>query len=228
MEIERIIEANQVVSNILRDCPYEILKKWEVKKFDRGQIVCRQDEYHDYFYIITQGIANIYRAAESGKKYSQSVYKTGDYFGELEIFDKKPYICTVEALTDLKVLRIHRDVFLQWIDKDRNFLLYITRTLCDSFYKLSKKAGEDTLYPLKYKVCNYMRYCLKNGVRRENGVEIQLQKEQLSEQFVVTQRSINRILKLLKEADIIEVTQGTIIVKDEERLRDVEQESMNE
>jgi len=50
-------------------------------------------------------------------------------------------------------------------------------------------------------------------------VEIPFDRERLSEQFVATTRSINRILKQLKEKDIIDIKNKSIIVKDLEGLK---------
>ncbi|SDL10571.1 Crp/Fnr family transcriptional regulator [Natronincola ferrireducens] len=222
MEVQDIIEENPSIKEMLKDCPYDVLKCWEVKEYPKGQIICHQNMYYEYFYIIVKGYANIYIMAENGKKYSQSIYKKGYFFGELEIFEQKPYICSVEALTDLQILRINREAFLAWIEKDKNFLLYITRTLCRSFYELSKKAGEDTLYSLKYRVCNYLIYCLDKGIKRENGIEVKIEKDHLSERFVVTQRSINRTLKYLKEQDIIRVNNKSILIIDVDKLKEEE------
>ncbi len=101
---------------------------WEFKEYSKGQLICHQDMQYEYFYIIVKGYANISLTAENGKKYSQAIYKNGDYFGELEIFDNKPYICSIEALTDIQVIGIGRENFLKWIDKDRSFSLHIMKT----------------------------------------------------------------------------------------------------
>src|SRR5699024_1708374 len=190
---------------MLKDCPYSILKRWEMKSYSKGDMICHQNMTYDYFYIIIKGKANIYIMAENGKKYSQSIYEKGDYFGELEIFDRKPYICSVEAITNLELIRLHRKYFLQWIEKDRYFSLYMSKTLCDNFYKLSKKAGENTLYSLKYRICSYLINSIDNGVKQDEGISININKEQLSYQLAVTQRSINRILQELKKKSLIEV-----------------------
>ncbi|WP_416198690.1 MAG: cAMP-binding domain of CRP or a regulatory subunit of cAMP-dependent protein kinases [Sporanaerobacter sp.] len=222
MEIVDIIESNGQIKEMLKDCPYDILKRWKIREYPKDYVICHQDMKYEYFCIIVEGYANIYLTAENGKKFSQSIYKKGDYFGELEIFDNKPYICSIEALTELRVIGIHRKYFLQWIDRDRHFSLYITRTLCDSFYKLSKMAGENTLYSLKYRICNYLLY------RLDSGTEIKVNKEQLSEQFAVTQRSINRVLQQLKEKNLIEVSNNSIFVIDIEGLVEEEKVSRNE
>lgn len=228
MHIIEIIESNRAIKKMLRDCPYDILNKWEFKEYSKGQVICYQDMQYEYFYIIVKGYANISIAAENGKKYSQAIYKKGDYFGELEIFDNKPYICSIEALTDIQVIRINRENFLKWIDKDRHFSLHVTRTLCDSFYKLSRLAGENTLYTLKYRICNYLLYRLDSGVKSDSGIEIEVDKEQLSEQFAVTSRSINRVLQQLKESKIIDVWNNSINIIDIAGLKEEEKLSRKE
>jgi CRP-like cAMP-binding protein len=66
---------------------------------------------------------------------------------------------------------------------------------------------------------------LPGGKRNEYGIEISVQKEQLSSQFVVTGRSINRILKYLKEKGVIEVKSKSIVVKDIEGLKKEQEDS---
>lgn len=222
MEIKEIIEKTPSIYNMLKDCPFEILKKWEIKKYPKDFPICAQGEIYDYFYIIIDGYINIYMTAENGKKYSQAIYKGGDYFGELEIFARLPYICFVETITDSTIMRISREYFLKWLELDRNIINYIMHTLCGQFYNLSKKAGEDTLYSLKHRVCHYLLYYHHEGVDCEDGIRLNISKEQLSEQFAVTQRSINRILQYLKFNNIIEEKNNYIIIKDIKALENEE------
>lgn len=217
-----IMEKDPDLLDLLKYCPYEILGQFEVKEYRKGTIICRQGLVYDYFYIIVDGHADIYIMAENGKKYSQAVYKKGNYIGELEIFDRKPYSCFVEALTDMKLLQLKREYFLKWIELDRNINNYIMHTLCSQFYNLSVKAGEDTLYSLKQRVCNYLISCSNEAKKGLGGIEINVQKEQLSERFAVTQRSINRILQYLKGKSIIEVKNKSILIKDLNALRNEE------
>lgn len=228
MDIIKIMEVNNDIENILKECPYDILNLWEIKEYSKGAVICYQDMKHEYFYIIVSGYVNIALTGENGRKYSQAIYKKGDYFGELEIFDNKPYICSIEALEDVKIIRIHRNFFLQWITRDKHFLLHMTKTLCDNFYKLSKLSGENTLYSLKYRVCNYLLYRLDSGTESNLGIKLIINKAQLSEQFAVTSRSINRILQQMKENGLIDVSNESIYILDIEGLREEEKISRNE
>lgn len=220
-----IIENNAEIFKILKDCPYEILKQWEIKDYAKGTVICNQGEVYDYFYIIVSGSVDVYIVAENGKKYSQAVYTRGYYIGELEIFDKKPYICSVQALSPVKILRLKREYFLKWIEIDKNINNYVMHTLCKQFYNLSKKAGEDTLYSLKNRVCNYLISVGYKNPNYKKNIIVNIEKKQLSEKFAVTQRSINRILQFLKEKNIIDVNNTCIIIKDMDELIKEEKKS---
>ncbi len=219
MNVQDIVNINY---KMFKECPYEILNQFELKEYPKECIICHQEHEYDYFYVIAEGLVNIYRISKEGKKYSQAIYKKGDYFGELEVFNRKPYVCSVETITKAKVWRISRPHFLRWVELDKNFLLYLINTLCDSFYRLSKKAGEDTLYPLKYRICNFLLRSVDEDAISDKHIEVPFDRERLSEQFVATTRSINRILKQLKEKDIIDIENKSIIIKNLEGLKNEE------
>ena len=228
MDIISIMESNIDIKNILKECPYDILSRWEIKEYSKGEIICYQDEKYEFFYIIVKGYVNISLAGENGKRYSQAIYKKGDYFGELEIFDNKPYICSIEAIEDVEIIRIDRKDFLEWIHRDKYFLLHLTKTLCDSFYKLSQVAGENALYSLRYRICNYLLYKLDSGTKSNQGIKLVIDKEHLSERFAVTPRSINRILRQMKKQGLIDVSNDYIYIVDIEGLGEEEEVSKNE
>lgn len=212
-KIIEIIESNTELHEMLKYCPYEILKKWSLREYKKGKFILNQGQVYDSFYIIVEGSVDIYVMSETGKKYSLTIYKKGNYIGEHEIFDQVPFSCFAEGNSDVKILEIKREYFLKWLELDRNISAYITKTLCRQFYSLSNKAGKDTLYTLKQRICQYLIDNLK--YKDNKGIlKLNIEKEKLSEQMAVTQRSVNRVLKNLKEKGIIEIDSSFIIVKD--------------
>jgi CRP-like cAMP-binding protein len=218
-KIISIVESSPKLREIFRFCPYEILNKFEVKSFKSGQIIFEQGEVYDCFCLITKGLADIYITIENGKRYSQAIYSEADFIGELELFEVRPFVCSVAALTDMELLVLDRKSFLLWVELDKNFNHYLMRLMSKQFYKLSKKAGDDNLYSLKYRVCDYLISCVDDQERKSEKIILNIMKNQLSERFAVTERSINRVLKSLKEKQIIEINSRNIIVKDIQKLK---------
>lgn len=199
------------------------LEEWEVLKYDQGSIICKFNDVYEYFYVIVSGSVNVYHTSEKGKTYSQSIYKEGSYFGELEIFESLPYICEIKSITDVTLIRMRKSSFIKWIENDNKITLYLLKSLCKISYELSKKAIEDTLYSLKFRICDYLIIAYEKREKKKLN-NFYISKNQLSEQFVVTKRSINRILKELSDKGYINVDRYKIQIIDIDSLIDEREE----
>ncbi len=204
MNLNQVLSDTIEINEYILKSPLEFQQKWTLHHHDAGKIICDVGEPYPYFFVIVSGHANIQHTSEKGKTYSQSIYGEGTYFGELEIFNGKPFVCNIEAITDVTLIRLERDSFLGWIKRDNDFLYYLMKTLCDSSYFLSLKASQDTLYSLTFRICDYLIECKENDLSNQHA-SVYLSKKYLSEKFVVTKRSINRVLKELQDKDLIEI-----------------------
>ncbi len=209
-------EENPELSELFKNCPAEILKHWELKEYSAGTIVYHQAEKYDSLSIIIGGCASIYVIAENGRKYSPRELEKGDFIGEMEIFEEKPLLNSVEAITNLKLLQIKRKYFMQWLELDRNISLYIIKYSNNRSCYCAQKTMENSLYSLKMRVCNYLLSCTDQTGHSENRIKIN--KEQLCERFAVTKRSVNRILQYLRKENIIAIHTDFIIINDPKKL----------
>lgn len=223
LEISEILERDTVIYEIMCQCPYEILRKMAIRDYKAKEFILNQGEIYNNMYIVLEGELGIYVESEHGKKYYLSTYRKGNYIGELEMFGSHPYISSVEALTNVKLLELSREDFIKWIKMDKNLNDYFIRTLCDSTYVLCSNMGTNTLYSLKSRICKYFIDNVSSGGQGED-MKIAINSEMLGEYMAVTQRSVNRILKQLKESGIIEITKAHIVIKNFEKLLEEERQ----
>lgn len=210
IELMELLEKDRAVYAILKHCPYEILRKIQIKHYREKEFALEQGEIHNTFYIIVEGCVDIYVESEHGKKYFLTSYGKGQYLGELEVFRQIPYVSGVEAQGKVTVLEIEREVLLSWIQMDSNFSEYMIKTLCDSTYFMCNNMGKNTLYSLKQRLCQYF---IEN-TDKSGEFRVPMRTETLGEQMAVTQRSINRVIKQLKEKEIIEIDKNSVTIKD--------------
>lgn len=213
-ELTELLEKDQEIFSILKQCPYEILRKIRVAHYGGQEFVLDQGGIYNVFYIIVDGKVDIFVSSEYGKKYFLTSYGKGQYLGEMELFRQMPYISSVEAKDAVTLLEIDREVFLQWIKIDHHFSEYIIRTLCDSSYTMCKNMGENALYSLKQRICQVFI----DNAYRSRELRIPVHTETMGEQLAVTQRSVNRIIKQLREKGIIEVDKRGVLIKDYQAL----------
>lgn len=203
------------------------MKQWTIEKFESASIIYSQDESYDYFSLIVKGIANIYIIAENGKKYAQSTYYPGDMIGEIEIFNRVPFISTVEALTEVTIITLSREHFIKWLQLDQNFNQQFIQKSMELSYIITKRDEASKLYSLHELICHHLLEKISNEKKQPEGFVVTIDKHFLSEQFAVTQRSINRVLATLKEKNIIDFKQQSIVIKDADYLRKEQMKSTN-
>ena len=206
-KLVKLLEKDREIFQMLRQCPYEILRRFEVKDYEADQFVLNQGEIHNRFYIIASGYVDIYVESAHGKRYLLCTYMKGDYIGELEIFKQTGYISRIQSRGKVRILELDRTFFLQWIRTDKNFNEYMIRTL---------NMGENTLYTLKQRICQYL---LRN--MEMDAKFVMISSEVLSQQMAVTTRSVNRVLKQLREQGFIELEKGKISICDQQALEDI-------
>ncbi len=81
-------------------------------KFSAGQIIFRQGDPSDKFYIITKGQVEVLRMDKrNGREMQVAQLGEGQYFGEIGVLGRTERTATVKAATDVECLALSRDVF---------------------------------------------------------------------------------------------------------------------
>ena len=214
-----VIEDNRIVRELLKSCPYNLLKCWRIKHYSKGEIILKQGQKCNEFAIIINGFAEIINISEDGRQYCQAIYKEGNYLGELEIFDGLEYCCNAVAMTNLSILEISSDNFYKLIERDSRFIRILTKDICKSFYSLSLKASEDMMKSVKNRICKLLIEFINDKLYIDNTRKIIIKKSKISDIIGVTNRSVDRVLKDLKDNNIINVKNGYIYIIDIDKLK---------
>jgi len=127
------------------------------KQFASGEILMREGEEGDLFYILEQGEAHIFVLGDKGQEVVVRQCKQGDSFGELALMYNAPRNATVRALTDLKCWCMDRENFQYVIVRasmkksDRYFGFLESVPLFASMDKADKMKLVEALIPRKVK-----------------------------------------------------------------------------
>src|SRR5438132_10750429 len=81
-------------------------------KFNAGQIIFRQGDPSDKFYIITKGQVDVLRMDKrTGQETQVARLAEGQYFGEIGLLGRTERTATVKAVTEVERLALNREVF---------------------------------------------------------------------------------------------------------------------
>jgi cAMP-dependent protein kinase regulator len=94
--------------------------KWELLRivdalqpivYRPGDVIVRQGDPGDFFYIVLEGEVRVTKTLESGNTVMVGQLGPSRYFGELALLNNQPRASTVTAATAVRCVRVNRDGF---------------------------------------------------------------------------------------------------------------------
>jgi anion transporter len=100
------------------------------QSYKARDIIFRQGDPGDSFYVVASGSAGVYLADKSGATETRvRVLDAGEPFGEMALLTNRPRTTTIKAETDCEVLRLDRGAFLDLVREQPSAALAIAATL---------------------------------------------------------------------------------------------------
>ena len=122
-------ELLQQVS-ILQSLPVDEIKHLaalvEPKSYAAGDVVIRDGDRGTYLYFVASGAAKVRMGSET-----VALQEPGDCFGEMALLDDSPRSATVTMVKDGVLLRLHRDVFLDLVQRRPDMYKNFYKLLAD-------------------------------------------------------------------------------------------------
>ena len=120
------------------------------KRFLAGEVVFAQGDRGSSMYVVQSGAVQIFLP---GKEGSSTVplkdIRTGEYFGELAIFDDKPRSASVRAVVDTVLLELTREVLAEHLGRSKTAAMTILSEMAERLREtntmLSQRAARDVV-----------------------------------------------------------------------------------
>lgn len=184
------------------------------RSFRPDEFVFWEGDAPDYFYVVVEGRIKIAKYSSSGKEFIIAFFGPGEMFGEVAVFEGKPYPASAQAVADTRVLAIKKDAFLSFLATRPQVALEIINVLGgrlrDAQSRLKDLAGERveqriamTLLMLSSKL----------------GLTLPFTRQEVANMAGTTTETAIRVTSQLKERGIIRSVRGKIIILDETKLR---------
>ena len=87
----------------------------EEKKFKPGQVIIREGEKGDLFYVVTAGRAEVLIRDADGTELILNEVGPGGFFGELSMLTNEPRAARVRAVEQITTLVLERDEFFSFL-----------------------------------------------------------------------------------------------------------------
>lgn len=175
---------------------YEMQNRKEdiiVRFFEAGELLVSQNVEVNKVILLKEGIVKCSLTEENGKEYILEFSGSGEIIGELESIREVKALCTIEALTAVKVYSISIQYFRKLLKEDIIFNGFLLNVFAERISNTSSRASYQQLYTVEES--------LNRLLELQSEQDIKISKENMAAYLGVSVRSLNRSLKSLLNKD---------------------------
>ena len=110
------------------------------KIYKDTEIIIKQGEPGECMYVIQEGLVEVIKETERGEV-QLALRGTGEFFGEMAIFEREVRSATVRALGEARVLTIDKKNFLRRIHEDPSLAFHLVQTMSARIRALSTEVS---------------------------------------------------------------------------------------
>lgn len=106
------------------------------KLYRDGEMIVRQGEAGDCMYVIQSGEVEVLRR-DGTQEFCLATLRTGDFFGEMALFEREVRSASVRAIGEVWVLTLEKKTFLRRIHEDPGLVFKILERMSQRIRKLN-------------------------------------------------------------------------------------------
>ncbi|MFC1862284.1 Crp/Fnr family transcriptional regulator [Chloroflexota bacterium] len=168
----------------------------------------------EWLYIVAEGKVKVIKHSSQGRDFIIAFFGPGEMFGEVAVFENKPYPASAQALAETKLVGIKRDDFLSFLASRPQVALKIINVLGgrlrDAQSRLRDIAGER----VEQRLTSVLLM-----LSSKFGLTLPFTRQELADMTGTTTETAIRVTSSLKERGIIRSLRGKVIILDKEKLR---------
>lgn len=197
-------------------------KQFKKVSFKKRETILRPEDTPSSVFYLSEGFVRMYTISREGKEFTPYIFKTGDIFPLLWIFNKTPIDYTLEALSDTALFKVSGEAFLSHIQNDSRLLFQIARYALGRTKNLLERIEHMGLDDARTKVLSLLLICAQRfGKETGEGIEIALPltHKDIASLIGSARETVSVELEEYEKERLIVYKNHTIIMKDMEKIK---------
>ncbi len=188
-------------------------------RVERGEILFQKGDQPHGFYVLLEGRITLAFPSEQGTERILEVIKPGESFGEALMFLGQPYPIFSQAGVDSRVLDIPEEAITNLLDKDCRLAKRMLAGISIRLHELISNLEACSMRSSAQRVACMLQHAAPSAGTQEYDVQLPAAKHIVASQLNLTPETFSRVLHVLTESGLIEVSGRVIKVLNAEGLR---------
>ncbi len=168
----------------------------------------------EWFYIIAEGRVKVFKQSSGGKEFIIAFFGRGDMFGEVAVFENRPYPASAQAVAATKVLGIKREAFLDFLARRPQVAMRIISVLGGRLREAQDRLKDLAAERVEQRLARTLLM-----LSAKLGNTLPFTRQEIADMSGTTTETAIRFMSRLKDGGIIRSTRGKIVILDDTKLR---------
>jgi len=209
-----ILRRSFIFSNLNDDELGELANLAIERSFVPNEFIFWDGDTPEWFYIVAEGKVKVLKYSSSGREFIIAFFSPGEMFGEVAVFENKPYPASAQAIAETKVVGVKREDLLSFLTNRPQVALRIINILGgrlrDAQGRLRDLAGER----VEQRLASVLLM-----LSAKLGLTLPFTRQEIADMAGTTTETAIRVMSHLKDRGIIRSVRGKVIILNEEKLR---------
>jgi CRP-like cAMP-binding protein len=194
-----------------------------IRTFKAGETVFNLGSPGDYMMALLSGTIRISVPSPDGKELVLTLIQPGEVFGELAVLDGKERSADAIAETECTLAMLYRHDVLSFFQRNPSAWLKLVEVLCQRLRRTDQVFAEVALLQLPVRLAKMMLRLLESpdSSAAAKGGKIGFSQRELANMVGGTRESVNRCLRNWQRSGIVQISEGTIVVMNQDALEDM-------
>jgi len=184
------------------------------RSFEPGEFVFWEGDTPEWFYLVAEGRVKVVKHSSSGKEFIIAFFGPGEMFGEVAVFEDKPYPASAQAIAETKVLGIKRGDFLSFLADRPQVALRIINVLGGRLRDAQRRLKDLASERVEQRLAQTLLM-----LSSKLGLTLPFTRQEIADMAGTTTETAIRVMSRLKQGNIIRSVRGKVIILDKEKLR---------
>ncbi|UFH49841.1 cAMP-activated global transcriptional regulator CRP [Pseudomonas sp. KNUC1026] len=183
----------------------------------KSNLICAGDRSQTLSYII-RGSVSILIEDDDGREMIVAYLNSGDFFGELGLFDppatQQERSAWVRAKTECEIAEVSYDRFRDIAQQTPDILFALTSQMAQRLRNTTRKVGDLAFFDVTGRVARCLFELCKqpDAMTHPAGMQIKITRQEIGRIVGCSREMVGRVLKDMEERKLIEVKGKTMVV----------------
>ena len=215
------LENFNIFKDLKDESMQELSRITSMQDIPKNQPIYFPQEPSNSIFFLKKGRVKLTRTSSDGKEMILALVNMGEVFGEMAFFDEGERNEFATALDDCLVCAINKNEFKEFVDKNPELNLRITKLIGLKLKKYSERIEELVFKDAEQRLVSFLlRLADENGkqIGEEIFVKPFLKHQDIAELTATSRQTVNSILTDLREKRVINFDRKKLIIYNREKL----------